>query len=60
MRARIKETFEERDQNATMEYDNLENSLNLNISTFVADGAQKDKLKQVELIGEIMKEKSKF
>jgi hypothetical protein len=43
-----------------MEYDNLENSLSLNISTFVADGAQKEKLRQVELIGDILKEKSRF
>ena len=38
----------------------MENSLNLNISTFVVDGEQKEKLRQVELIGEIMKEKVKF
>lgn len=43
-----------------MEYDILENSSLMNISTFVADGAQKEKLKQVEMIGDIIKEKSKF
>jgi hypothetical protein len=39
----------------TMEYDILENSSLMNISTFVADGAQKEKLKQVEMIGDIIK-----
>ncbi len=44
----------------TMEYDVLENSSLMNISTFIADGNQKEKLRQVELIGDIIKEKSKF
>jgi hypothetical protein len=32
----------------------------MNISAFMGDGAQKEKLRQVELIGEILKESSKF
>lgn len=61
MQQRFKETFEEQNNmEPTMEYDILENSSLMNISTFVADGAQKEKLKQVEMIGDIIKEKSKF
>lgn len=61
MQQRLKETFEEQNNmEPTMEYDILENSSLMNISTFVADGAQKEKLKQVEMIGDIIKEKSKF
>lgn len=52
--------MDENDQNNTMHYDNLENSLNLNFSSVMGDGPQKEKLRQVELIGDILKEKSKF
>lgn len=42
MQQRLKETFEEQNNmEPTMEYDILENSSLMNISTFVADGAQK-------------------
>jgi hypothetical protein len=32
----------------------------MNISAFMVDGAQKDKLKQVELIGDIMRDSSRY
>lgn len=32
----------------------------MNISTFMGDGVQKEKLKQIELLGEISKEDGKF
>ncbi len=44
----------------TLEHDMLENSSMMNISTFVTDGQQKEKLRQMELISDIMKDSAKY
>jgi hypothetical protein len=38
----------------------LENSSMMNISTFVTDGYQKEKLRQIELISDILKDQPKY
>jgi hypothetical protein len=44
----------------TIGQDILDNSSIMNISTFVVDGFQKEKLRQMELIGDIMKDSVKY
>jgi arginase family enzyme len=54
MQEKVKITLEQNQNErleATMDHDVLDNSSMMNLSAFVADGAQKDKLRQVELIG---------
>lgn len=44
----------------TVENDVLENSSVMNISAFLGNGVQKEKLMQIEMIGEFMKESGRF
>jgi hypothetical protein len=44
----------------TLEQDMLENSSMMNMSTFVTDGQQKEKLRQMELISDILKDSIKY
>lgn len=44
----------------TLENDILENSSIMNISAFMGDGVQKERLRQIELIGDIMKDSGKY
>lgn len=62
LRDKIEKTFEQDNKNNlefTMEHDVLENS-SMNVSAFIMDGAQKEKLKQIEIIGDMIKERGKF
>lgn len=44
----------------TIGQDVLDNSSIMNISTFVTDGYQKEKLRQMELIGDLLKDNVKY
>lgn len=44
----------------TIGHDMLENSSIMNISTFVADGYQKEKLRQMELISDLLKDSPRY
>lgn len=44
----------------TLEQDMLDNSSMMNISTFVTDGQQREKIRQMELINDILKDSLKY
>ncbi len=63
LQQRIHETFDQQISNQmedSVHPDSLESSAIMNISQFMVDGAQKEKLKQIELISDMMKENAKF
>lgn len=63
MQEKVKKTLEENyndNMENTLQPDCLDNSSLINVSSFMMDGAQKEKLRQFELIADLMKETSKY
>jgi hypothetical protein len=60
MQEKVKRTLEDNNLEMTIGQDMLDNSSLMNISTFVADGFQKEKLRQMELISDLLKDSLKY